>query len=170
MDACTALYANVPMCVKTSEGYTTCFLSHVGVKQGCPLSPTLFGLFVDDFEEHMHAAAERGADLQVPCIQDCPVWALMYADDLALMANTMAGLQLQLNELQAYSTRWQLTVNVTKTKVVSYGRNAAAHGQHRVPLSYAGHDIEHVSEFKYLGVQLHSTNVCCIRQSSSRGN
>ena len=161
MDACTALYANVPMCVKTSEGYTTCFLSNVGVKQGCPLSPTLFGLFVDDFEEHMHAAAERGADLQVPCIQDCPVWALMYADDLALMANTMAGLQLQLNELQAYSTRWQLTVNVTKTKVVSYGRNAAAHGQHRVPLSYAGHDIEHVSEFKYLGIQLHSTNAVC---------
>lgn len=143
-------------------GYTTCFLSHVGVKQGCPLSPTLLGLFVDDFEEHMHAAAEREADLQVPCIQECPVWALwalMYADDLALAANTMAGLQLQLNDLQVYSTRWQLTVNVTKTKVVSCGRYAAAHGQHRALLSYAGHGIGHVSELKYLGVQLHSTNV-----------
>ena len=52
----------------------------------------MFVLFVDDFEEHMHAAAERGADLfQVPCVQkDCPAWALMYADGLALSANTMA--------------------------------------------------------------------------------
>jgi hypothetical protein len=28
-DACTALYANIPMCVKTSEGYITCFQSQV---------------------------------------------------------------------------------------------------------------------------------------------
>ena len=40
----------------------------------------------------------------------CPVWAVTYADDLALTANTMAGLQLQLNELQVY-IQYQVAVD-----------------------------------------------------------
>ena len=40
----------------------------------------------------------------------CPVWAVTSADDLALTANTMAGLQLQLNELQVY-IQYQVAVD-----------------------------------------------------------
>ena len=55
LDGIKALYADVPMVVKTAHGQTASFQSVMGVKQGCPLSPTLFGLYLDDLEEAMRA-------------------------------------------------------------------------------------------------------------------
>jgi hypothetical protein len=51
MEAIQSMYQNVRACVKTSEGLTATFQSEMRVKQGCPLSPTLFGLFLDPLEE-----------------------------------------------------------------------------------------------------------------------
>ena len=46
------LYANVPLSVRTADDHSPCFQSRVGLKQGCPLSPTrgaLLGVSIDDF-------------------------------------------------------------------------------------------------------------------------
>ncbi len=37
------------------EGLTPTFLCRIGVKQGCPLSPLLFGLFIDGLEKRLNA-------------------------------------------------------------------------------------------------------------------
>ncbi len=44
--AVRALYAEVPMSVRTAEGLAECIMhvATLGLKQGCPLSPTLFGI------------------------------------------------------------------------------------------------------------------------------
>lgn len=39
--------------VRTQEGISDIFDCLMGVKQGCPLSATLFGLFVDGLEQHL---------------------------------------------------------------------------------------------------------------------
>ena len=46
--ALQALYASVPMTVRTPAGLSSVFQALLGVKQGCPASCTLFGLYVDD--------------------------------------------------------------------------------------------------------------------------
>ena len=153
LDSIKALYGAVPMAVKTAQGLTGTFMSAMGVKQGCPLSPTLFGLYLDDLEDAMHAKQEL---LDLPALAGVPLLALLYADDLALVSTSAAGLQRQLDVLHDYARRWGLTVNVDKTKAVVY--KAASNSVCSNPaLVYDGMPIEVVESFKYLGVDLHCT-------------
>ena len=45
------LYEEVKVKIRTSGGISESFRSDIGVKQGCPLSPTLFCLYIDKLEE-----------------------------------------------------------------------------------------------------------------------
>jgi hypothetical protein len=86
------------------------------MKQGCPLSSFLFGFFIDGLEKQLNAL-EGDAP---PMLGQLAVCLLLYVDDLALMSHTPAGLQKQLDVLQAFCCERQLTVNVKKTKVVVF--------------------------------------------------
>ena len=45
------LYEEVNVKIRMSAGISESFRSDIGVKQGCPLSPTMFGLYIDKLEE-----------------------------------------------------------------------------------------------------------------------
>ena len=44
------LYENVIAKFKSNEGWSRDITCNIGVKQGCPLSPTLFGIYIDNIE------------------------------------------------------------------------------------------------------------------------
>ncbi len=70
-----------------SEGVTSSFRCQQGVKQGYPLSPLLFGLYLDALEGRLD---DRKCD--APALADMHIWLLLFADDLALMLESEVGL------------------------------------------------------------------------------
>ena len=170
-----ALYADVPVCVKTAEGLSSTFQSIIGVKQGCPLSPLLFGIFMDDFELHVQRTVSP-ALAQLPQLCGSPVPPLLFADDMLLMSTSAAGLNAQLQSLQTYCDAKKLTVNAAKTQVMimrpgggSGGRLAAAE-----VFCYGGQRLEVVKTIKYLGLtfaQLSKAHgfACCAEELAKAG-
>jgi hypothetical protein len=132
-----------------TEGLLARFSCGIGVKQGCPLSPLLFGLYLDGLEKHLDALDGDNP----PQLADIVVKLLLYGDDLALMSETPQGLQKQIDVLSEFCVERQLVINVSKTKVVVFEKHRSAAPE----FTYRGTTIERVQSFRYLGLELHST-------------
>ncbi len=150
------LYAHDSAAVKNSDGISEIFDCLMGVKQGCPLSATLFGLFVDGLEQHLMDTVGHDA----PSLSRVMIPLLLYADDLIIMSTTAAGLQRQLDALQQFCHQRQLSVNLAKTKVVTFGSKAACQA-----FVFNSNEVERVHATKTLahGVShaTHSMNRRC---------
>jgi len=71
------------------EGLMPTFFCRIGMKQGCPLSPLLFGLFINGLEKRLNVLEGDTP----PMLGQLAVRLLLYTDDLALMSHTPARLQ-----------------------------------------------------------------------------
>jgi hypothetical protein len=82
------MYAKDTICINhPSEGVTSSFRSQQGGKQGCPLSPLLFGLYLDALEGHLD-----NRECDAPALVNVHVWLLLFVDDLALTSKSKVGL------------------------------------------------------------------------------
>jgi len=106
-----AIYQNVKSCIKdfNTMSYSGLFNVTLCVKQGEPLSPLLFILFINDVNDCIHNNNLTENDLSI--------YMLLFADDFALFTTKPESLQLQLNALYDYSCKWGLKINVKKTKI-----------------------------------------------------
>ncbi len=128
---------------KTSDAVTP----DKGVKQGCPLSPLLFSLYINDMDKFLDTDT-RGA---ITAFATIKVSHCEYADDILMVANSAEHLQFQLNKLSAYARAKGLTVNTEKTKILIFFSASST----SIPaFTYNGVPLEVVTEFKYLGVLL----------------
>ena len=79
-------YANQQMCIRWGGTYSTFFNVSNGVRQGSILSPYLFNIYIDDLSVNLNAC-RVGCCVGIEIINH-----LMYADDLVVMAPSVAGL------------------------------------------------------------------------------
>ena len=145
------MYREVQFCVKLDQIHcTNNFNSSLGVKQGCVLSPALFNIFLSDLPQIFNDVNCNPVKLG-----DIEITSLMYADDIILMSETKGGLQEALNALGSYCSKWQLTVNVNKTKTIVFNSNNKL-ASHYI-FKYKNMTIENVNSYRYLGIDFTSS-------------
>ena len=122
------------------------FESYVGVKQGEPLSPLLFIIFINDMANEI-----ASGDITACTLTQIQIFLLLFADDTVLFAETAADLQLLLDNLKVYCNKWNISVNIDKSKVVVF---KSGYRRINCRLYFDNTEIEIVSSFTYLWVTL----------------
>ncbi len=122
-----------------------------GVRQGCPLSPLLFNIYIEELMrealEGEHGGIKAGG---------ISVKALRFADDQAMLADSQENLQKLMEGLNDTSEKWGMKINIKKTKVLRISRDKVK----EVELWLMGQKIEQVHEFCYLGSLITEDGKC----------
>ena len=138
-------FENTEGAIKYKDKHSNFFRIQRGVRQGDSISPTLFNIFINDLDNSF--SNDKCAPLK---LLDHDVSCLLFADDLVILSESKTGLQNCLNNLEEYCNKWQLTVNVNKTKSMIF-QNKINNRNEEDFLMFKNSKIENVTEFKFLG-------------------
>ena len=119
-----------------------------GVRQGDPLSSTLFNIYINGLAEHL-----KQLDLGIEISNGLKICILLYADDIILLADSEAALQSLLLVLESWCSQWQLKVNNDKSNVIHF-RNLKK-PQTKFKFIYDSQELLITNYYKYLGFYLH---------------
>ena len=147
--AIQSLYSSETLSLKVADTAGQPRAQLMGVRQGCPLSPTLFGIFFDRLHDHLQSCAPM-AGMQLGSGR----WllSLVYTDDVVLLSWSPSGLQLLLDSMNGFCPGLGLVISPTETEVVIFNGPGT-------PSSWqvGSQTLPQSSSFKYLGMIFHES-------------
>ena len=154
VSAIMMLYKNTKSLVRSPDGDTDFFEILAGVLQGDTLAPFLFIICLDYvLRTSVDTNKQLGLTLQTANGRRHPAVNITdadYADDLALLSNTIKGAEQLLHHLEEAAANIGLSVNAKKTEFISYNEQGAIQSKNDIPLLK-------VDDFTYLGSNIAST-------------
>ncbi|KAK3564781.1 hypothetical protein QTP86_026411, partial [Hemibagrus guttatus] len=138
--AVRSLYNRSRSLVHIASCKSDLFPVHVGLRQGCPLSPVLFIVFMDRI-------SRRSQGLEGVRFGDHRISSLIFADDIVLLAPSSLDLQHALGHFAAECEAAGMRVSTSKSEAMVLDRKKVA-----CTLQVEGEVLPQVEEFKYLGV------------------
>ena len=82
------------------------------------LSPILFSLYLNDIEEQFMNSGIEGIDIDM-----FKLFLLLYTDGSVSFANNPEKLQNGLDLLYDFCSKWKLTMNINKTKIMIFRKH-----------------------------------------------
>ncbi|BFY97740.1 hypothetical protein BsWGS_00780 [Bradybaena similaris] len=138
-----AFYTDSACCVKTENGNSDWFPVNTGVKQGCVMSPMLFGIAIDWVMRKSTSEIQQG----IKWIGNEILEDLDFADDVALLSKSHPDAQEKMNRLQHFSEQIGLQINTAKTKILNLTNTTGV-------IKINNNALEEVQNFTYLGSRM----------------
>ena len=117
------IYTGSMVRVKVDKARTEVIECQRGVKQGCPLSPTLFDLALEQLVSGVEGDKESGYAIG----GETKIAALVYSNDLCLMAESPEWLQVMLDQATDFVDWVGLTFQPNKCATLMINNKAPRH-------------------------------------------
>lgn len=148
------MYQDIKSRIVHNNEKSAFFSSEIGVRQGENLSPALFALYLNDLQQFLEERDLCGvqsisSDLENELMVYFKIFLLLYADDTVLLSENSDDLQEILNTFVEYCDKWQLKINITKTKALVFSKGRISNN---LKFLIGNREIEIVKQYKYLGV------------------
>jgi exonuclease III len=141
------LYASISAKVRLGDKTSRQVKMKQGVRQGCPLSPTLFNYFVDELSTQLRKSGYGSK------FNGLDVGALLYADDVVLLADSAEELQGLIDTVDEFCRKWKMSMNMKKSEVMvvrATDQSPAAERSHEWVCRDS--KLKVVRKYKYLGI------------------
>ena len=144
------LYSKSICAIKIQSKATNFFRCERGVRQGCPLSPILFNIFLNDLPYELEKCNPDSLQLPNGELISC----LMYADDIVILAKNPEALQKLLDCTNSFCNTWGMTVNPVKTKCITFSSKNRKNNKDFFNIGTS--QLENVTEYTYLGLKINA--------------
>ena len=142
-----AIYNTVQYTIKVKNKVMDPILSNLGLKQGCPLSPLLFNLYINDIAKYLDKDCKE-ANIK---LQGIDITHFLYADDLVIISPTKKGLQEKLDNLGQFAKDKDLTINTKKSQVMVFNKGGKLL---KDQFFIDGKNLDTVRSYTYLGIDI----------------
>lgn len=171
--ALSALYHHVSYIVKFQNGTTVPFACNLGVRQGCPVSPFLFSVIIEQLHGVLlEDCPTAGPAFQVPVVgQSSHVPCLMFADDSAGMEDSGVRTQMALHSVHRFCLRHEFDLSLSKTKVLVFNASFQTAVDRSIVFKFGGNVVQRTKEHVFLGLLTKQKNIVAgmLQSAAQRG-
>jgi hypothetical protein len=124
----------------------------LGCKQGGPMSPKLFSIYVNEMIEIISTTSN------ICSIGEINSGIILYADDTTIICPTPDDLRATLRRIEEYCLKHEISINTKKTKCMVFGSKQQINHNEEIYINNL--KLDFVDKFKYLGVWLRNNLNC----------